>query len=106
MAHTPTNTGHSPNDGLILAHRLRRRANIKPSVGECPLFNATVATCRHRVTVVRYTAVQAHQFHISSSESTHFENARPMFLFSKLLAPVPFKLQKIKGIFLIYTFKK
>ena len=32
------NTGHSPNAVSMLAHRLRRWANIETALGECPVF--------------------------------------------------------------------
>ena len=34
----PMNTRHPPNVGLILAHRLRRWANINPTLGGCLVF--------------------------------------------------------------------
>ena len=32
------NTKRSPNAELMLGHRRRRSANIKPTLGECPVF--------------------------------------------------------------------
>ena len=37
-AANPANTGRSTNAGLMLAHRLRRWANIKPALVYRPLF--------------------------------------------------------------------
>ena len=34
----PTNTSGSPNIGLMLGRRLRRRPNNKPTLGEPPVF--------------------------------------------------------------------
>ena len=34
----PANTTHRPNVGPMLAHRLRRRPHIGPTLGRCVLF--------------------------------------------------------------------
>ena len=38
---TPANTKRSPISGLMLAQRRRRRANIKPTLGERLVFSGT-----------------------------------------------------------------
>ena len=40
----PANTMHSPNAGLMLARRLRRRPNINPASVQCIVFDGLLKT--------------------------------------------------------------
>ena len=58
----PANTKYWPNAGLMLVHRLRRWPNIKPPLGECPVFGgvlpATPVDTEHLYNIYTTSAIR------------------------------------------------